>query len=106
MLSRWHNLGSLYKGQQPIDWTQSSVIYPQNWPSGTYPTAEMQDVSFPSTLAPLLNPQRLAAIGAAGEGLFLGVKAISDVKLDSGERDSVASRRVVAYQFHLQGGPP
>jgi hypothetical protein len=100
----WHNLGPLYKGQMGVDWKQSSVIYPQNWPSETYPAAEMQDASFPSALAPLLNRQRLEAMGAAGDGLFLGVRAVSDVKLESGRDDSVASRRVVAYQFHLQGG--
>jgi len=104
--SEWHNLGPLYKGQLGIDWKHAPVIYPQNWPSETYPAPEMQDASFPSALAPLLNRQRLEAMGAAGDGLFLGVRATSDIKLESGRNDSVASRRVVAYQFHLQGGTP
>lgn len=106
--SDWHNLGPLYRGGQPVDWTQKpmTLISPENWPSGCYPAHEMQDTSFPSALAPLLNHQRLEAMRAAGDGLFLGVKAISDVKLESGRDDSVASRRVVVYQFRLKGDTP
>jgi hypothetical protein len=103
--ANWHDLGRLYQGQQ-IYWKTFRIIQPSTSMTGRVVWDEQGDDDFPSTLKPLLNDDTLKALSSAGEGLFLGVEPVADVQIENAVNDRMASRRVVAYQFHMKGATP
>jgi hypothetical protein len=102
--SQWHDLGPLVK-DHPVEWKMKSVIHPPDWIMRNRYMFLGDDSSFPGVLGPLLSHVTLESIAEAGDGLFIGAERVSTVPLHGDKNDRVATRRIVAYQFHLSGAP-
>jgi hypothetical protein len=111
--ANWHDLGQLFPNSN-VDWKDAPVIRPRIASNNRLFWDGRQEDRFPAILKPLLTSSSLQALSAAGDGLFLGIQSFEDrwapdaarVQIKVGAADRIASRHIVAYQFHFSGGTP